>query len=49
MHSGKPVVITDLDGTLLDRETYGYGTAIPALRPTTIQRPGAGRSRLPPA
>ena len=31
MHSGKAVVITDLDGTLLDRETYGYGLAIPAL------------------
>ena len=31
MHSGKPVVITDLDGTLLDRETYGYGLAIPAI------------------
>ena len=31
MHSGKAVVITDLDGTLLDRETYGYGLAIPAI------------------
>ena len=31
MHSGKPVVITDLDGTLLDSGTYGYGAAIPAI------------------
>lgn len=31
MHSGKPVIITDLDGTLLDRETYGFAAALPAL------------------
>ena len=32
MHYGKPVVVTDLDGTLLDRETYGFEAALPAIR-----------------
>lgn len=31
MHFGNLVVVTDLDGTLLDRETYGYAAALPAI------------------
>jgi len=28
----KPIVFTDLDGTLLDHHTYGYEAAVPLLR-----------------
>ena len=31
MHSASLVVVTDLDGTLLDRETYGFAAALPAV------------------
>ena len=31
MYFGNPVVITDLDGTLLDHETYGFAEALPAI------------------
>jgi trehalose-6-phosphatase len=27
----KPIVFTDLDGTLLDHNTYGYGAVVPLL------------------
>ncbi|WP_320044167.1 HAD-IIB family hydrolase [uncultured Desulfobacter sp.] len=30
-HSGKALVFTDLDGTLLDHDTYGFEPALPAL------------------
>lgn len=29
--SGKPIIFTDLDGTLLDHHTYGYGAVVPLL------------------
>ena len=28
----KPVIFTDLDGTMLDRDTYSYALALPALK-----------------
>jgi mannosyl-3-phosphoglycerate phosphatase len=32
MKAGRLIVITDLDGTLLDQRTYGYEQSLPALR-----------------
>jgi mannosyl-3-phosphoglycerate phosphatase len=32
MISRRLVVVTDLDGTLLDQESYGYGASLPAVR-----------------
>ena len=45
----KLIVFTDLDGTLLDHETYSHAAALPALKPSEAARdsldPGVQQDR----